>query len=353
MITIQRINDARTWDAALLRWPRPHVLQSWLWGECKAQTGWRAHRLLVLDGGTPVTAISLLCRSLGPLPIRVAYVPKGPILDWDDPRAAEAALSAVEAEARRHRALFVKVDPDVPADTPTGAAIQQLLQARGWRPSAEQIQFRNTVLLDLRPGEETLLGAMKPKWRYNIRLAQRRGVRVRAGAATDLSMFYALYAETSARDGFLIRPYPYYRVIWERFLMAGQGHLLLAEAEGQVIAGLFLLRFGPTAWYFYGASANQGRHLMPNHLLQWEAIRWARAQGCTTYDLWGAPDVLDERDPLWGVYRFKEGFGGRFTSWIGAWDFPVSRIGYWVYTVAMPRALELMRRRHQMSSMGV
>jgi peptidoglycan pentaglycine glycine transferase (the first glycine) len=348
MIAIQRIGDAQTWDAALMRWPRPHVLQSWLWGECKAQTGWQAHRLLVIDKNTPVAAISLLCRSLGRLPIRVAYVPKGPTLDWDDQKVAAAALSIVEAEARRCRALFVKVDPDVPADTPTGIAVQQLLRARGWRPSTEQIQFRNTVLLDLRPDEDALLAAMKPKWRYNIRLAGRRGVRVRAGTVADLPVFYALYAETSARDGFLIRPYPYYRVIWERFLAAKQGHLLLAEAEDRVIAGLFLFRFGPTAWYFYGASAGQGRHLMPNHLLQWEAIRWARAQGCTTYDLWGAPDTLDERDPLWGVYRFKEGFGGRFTSWIGAWDFPVSRAGYWLYTMAMPRVLDLMRRRHPM-----
>jgi len=351
MITVRRVDDPRAWDEALLRWPRPHVLQSWLWGECKVQTGWRAHRLLISQGNTPVAAASLLVRALGRSPIRIAYVPKGPILDWGAPEAAEAALAAIEREARRLRVFFVKIDPDVQAEAPEGEAVRRLLQARGWRPSPEQIQFRNTMLIDLRPDEDALLAAMKSKWRYNIRLAGRRGVRVRAGSVVDLQTFYALYLETSRRDGFLIRPFTYYQAIWEAFLRAGQGHLLLAEADGDVIAGLFLLRFGPTAWYFYGASSSQGRNRMPNHLLQWEAMRWAKAQGCTVYDLWGAPDTLDESDPMWGVYRFKAGFGGRFTSWIGAWDFPVSQVGYWLYMVAMPRVLDLMRRRHRTSSL--
>ena len=349
MIQVERIDDARAWDALLLRWPRPHVLQGWLWGTCKAQTGWQAHRLVISREGELLAAASLLCRTLGRLPARIAYVPKGPILNWEDPAAVEAALVAIEEEARRLRAWFVKIDPDVPADTAIGERAQQLLRARGWRPSPEQIQFRNTLLIDLRPSEEELLAAMKPKWRYNVRLATRRGVTVRSGTSTDLATFYALYQETSRRDGFLIRPYPYYRTIWERFLAARQGHLLLAEVEGTPVAGVFLLRFGPTAWYFHGASASRHRNLMPNHLLQWEAIRWARAQGCTTYDLWGAPDALDERDPMWGVYRFKAGFGGRFTRWIGAWDRPLSRAGYPLYTIAMPRLLALMRRWHRIT----
>ncbi len=350
MIAVRRIDEPQAWDEALLQWPRPHVLQSWLWGECKTQTGWQVHRLLVTNEEAPVAAIALLVRALNRLPFRIAYVPKGPTLNWEDPQAVQAALEALEAEARRQRVLFVKIDPDVPADTSAGEEVRRLLKARGWRPSAEQIQFRNTLLIDLRPDEEALLLAMKSKWRYNIRLAQRRGVTVRAGTPADLGTFYALYAETSQRDGFLIRPFPYYRLVWQRFLEAGQGHLLLAEVEGQPIAGIFLLRFGPTAWYFYGASSHRERRRMPNHLLQWEAIRWARAQGCTTYDLWGAPDVLEKSDPMWGVYRFKAGFGGRFTAWIGAWDYPVSQAGYRFYNFAMPRVLEIMRRRHRLQA---
>ncbi len=203
------------------------------------------------------------------------------------------------------------------------------------------------MISDLTRDEETLLAAMKPKWRYNIRLAERRGVVVRAGTQADLPVFYALYRETGRRDGFLVRPFEYYRTIWERFMAQGLAHLLLAEVEGQPVAGLILFRFGPTAWYFYGASGNQGRELMPNHALQWAAMRWAKAAGCSRYDWWGAPDVLDETDPMWGVYRFKQGFGGEFVPHIGAWDYPTSRLGYWGYTVAMPRVLDVMRRRHR------
>jgi lipid II:glycine glycyltransferase (peptidoglycan interpeptide bridge formation enzyme) len=156
-----------------------------------------------------------------------------------------------------------------------------------------------------------------------------------------------MYVETGARDGFLVRPFTYYRAIWERLLAGGLAHLLLAELEGTPIAGLILFRFGPTAWYFYGASTSRDRELMPNHALQWAAMRWAKSLGCTRYDWWGAPDALDESDPMWGVYRFKQGFGGEIVPWIGAWDYPVSPLLYWLYTVAMPRIMERMRRRHR------
>lgn len=346
-MTLDCLTDASAWDSALLSLPQPHVLQSWAWGETKTQTGWRARRLVWREGDRPVAAAALLARRLNArLPLAVAYVPKGPILDWADAGRVEAVLARLEAEARSAHAIFVKIDPDVRADTPVGAAVAAALARRGWRPSREQIQYRNTVVSDLAPDEEALLAGMKPKWRYNIRLAERRGVSVRDGAAADLPAFYAMYAETGARDRFLVRPFDYYRAIWDRFLAERLGRLLLAEVDGAAVAGLFLFRFGSTAWYFYGASTAQGRELMPNHALQWAALRWARAAGCTRYDWWGAPDVLDESDPLWGVFRFKQGFGGEFTPWIGAWDYPANRAAYWAYTVAMPKALAVMRRRH-------
>ena len=366
--------DAAVWDAALRKLPQPHILQSWAWGELKAQTGWAAKRLVwdtrsddlsrpMHDGATEFAttnaaqeagqgrgraAAALLIRRLHPrLPIAIAYIPKGPLLDWSDAELVEAVLSRIETEARRVRAIFVKIDPDVRADTDVGQRVIAVLQRRGWRFSTEQIQYRNTVVNDLTPDEDALLAGMKPKWRYNIRLAERRGVAVRGGATADLPAFYAMYAETGGRDGFLVRPFAYYRAIWERFLADDLGHLLLAEVAGQPVAGLFLFRFGPTARYFYGASTDQSRELMPNHALQWAAMCWAKSAGCTRYDWWGAPDILDESDPMWGVYRFKQGFGGEFTRGIGAWDYPTHRAAYWAYTVAMPKVLDLMRGRHR------
>jgi len=242
--------------------------------------------------------------------------------------------------ARRDRAIFIKIDPDLaPAD---GA----ILLDRGWRLSAEQIQFRNTMLIDLTPSDDQLLAAMKSKTRYNVRLAEKKGVRVRSGSVADLDRLYAMYAETARRDGFIIRPIDYYRDAWGSFIQSGLAQPLIAEVAGEAVAGLILFTFAQRAWYMYGMSRNAHREKMPNYLLQWAAMQWAKARGCAVYDLWGAPDELSEADSMWGVYKFKEGLGGVFTPHAGAHDFVISRFGYWLYSVAMPRVLNLMRRRH-------
>jgi len=269
------------------------------------------------------------------------YVPKGPALDYGDEGLLQRVLADLEEIARRARALFIKIDPDVRAEE---TAVIETLRRHGWVPSREQIQFRNTVLLDLTRTSEEMLAAMSQKTRYNVRLAERKGVTVRKGSLADLHLLYRMYAETAARDGFVIRPETYYHDAWGSFIKAGLAQPLIAQVAEEPVAMVIIFRFGARAWYMYGASRNAHREKMPNHLLQWEAMQWARAQGCTVYDMWGAPDELNESDPLWGVYRFKEGFGGEFVRHIGAWDFPVSRPGYWLYTTVMPRVLDAMRR---------
>jgi lipid II:glycine glycyltransferase (peptidoglycan interpeptide bridge formation enzyme) len=219
------------------------------------------------------------------------------------------------------------------------------LAQRGWTLSRDQVQFRNTVTLDLRGSEADLLAGMKQKTRYNLRLAERKGVRVRAGSAADLDLLYRLYAETSLRDGFVIRGQDYYQAAWGRFMRAGLAQPLLAEVDGEPVAALVVFHFARTAWYMYGMSRAAHRDKMPNHLLQWHAIRRARAQGCDTYDFWGAPDAFVESDPLWGVWKFKEGFGGQVVRHLGAWDYAPSAAMYGLYTRVLPRVLNLMRRR--------
>lgn len=345
MRTIQvQVTDPGGWDRALLALPNPHIRQTWAWGEFKSRDGWSAARFLFEEGGRTVAAASILQRRLPPLPVSILYVPKGPVLDWTDTDLAGRALAALEQLARRRQAIFVKIDPDVyyagavPSFSPRparGLETARLLTARGWRFSDEQIQFRNALLLDLARPEQDLLATMKEKTRYNIRLAERRGVNVRLGSGADLSHFYRLYGETAQRNA------------WGRFLDEGLAHLLLAEVNGEVIAGLLLFAFGATAWYMYGASADRYRELMPNYLLQWEAIRFARSLGCTLYDLWGAPERLDESDPLWEVVRFKQGLGGEMARGLGAWDYPASRPGYRLYTATTPHYLDHLERHEQ------
>jgi peptidoglycan pentaglycine glycine transferase (the first glycine) len=338
--------SATEWNAALAALPTPHVLQSWEWGEFKSRYGWRPERQLWLENDRPCAAASALTRRLGHWPAAVSYVPKGPTLDYGDSVLLNQILAHLEATARRERALFVKIDPDVRANTAKGKAVVETLRHRGWRPSGEQIQFRNTMLLDLTRTPDEILAAMKSKWRYNIRLSERKNVAVRQGTLADLSLLYQMYVETAARDGFVMRAEEYYRDTWGSFIEAGLAQPLVAEVGEEAVAMVIIFRFAERAWYMYGASRDAHREKMPNHLLQWEAMLWAREQGCTVYDMWGAPDVLDESDPMWGVYRFKQGFGGEFVEHIGAWDFPVSRLGYWLYTSMMPRVLDTMRRAY-------
>jgi peptidoglycan pentaglycine glycine transferase (the first glycine) len=352
-VVVRMVDTAEEWRSLLRRLPEPHVLQSWEWGEVKAQTGWHARRYL-LTGAAGEAAFQLLWRQpIGRVPLRMAYVAKGPLLDWDNLNLLDITLDAIEREARLLKCIYVKIDPDVREETTTGRLLLHALQRRGWRFSADQVQYKNTGYSDLAVGEAALLAQMKQKWRYNVRLAEKRGVAIRQGSEQDFRAFYALYAETGARDGFLIRPYEYYAETWHTFLHAqGQegnpagGVLLLAQHPDDAlpVAGLFLLRYGDRAWYFYGASSERHRRDMPNYLLQWEALRWAMAQGCTVYDWWGAPTHPDDlEDAMHGVWQFKQGFGAELQPHVGAWDFPLSPTLYGLYQDVMPAVLEWMR----------
>ncbi len=357
-LTPTPITDPGTWNAVLRALPAAHVLQTWEWGAFKqGETGWTPERFTFSAGGAVVAAASILTRHVGPL--RVIYVPKGPALDYDNAEHVRAVLSALEQIARQRRTIWLKIDPDViagtgipgsesdrpPRDNPTGQRLMAQLRGRGWRFSASQVQFRNTLTLDLTQDEDTILMSMSQGTRRKVRTGPKKGVSVRpATTPADLQRLYDLYTVTGERQGFLIRPPAYYREAWARFIDAGLAQAFVADYDGTPLAGLVLFHFGSKAWYFYGMSSNEERNRMPTYLLQWEAIRWARAHGYTTYDFWGAPDTFDEDDPLWGVYRFKDGFGGTVVRHIGAWDYAPNPALYWAYERLMPRVLGAMRR---------
>lgn len=294
----------------------------------------------------------------------VLYVPKGPLMDWNEAVLRQRVLDDLQVFAQRQGAIFVKIDPDVllgtgiPASEEAvedngGQAVRSDLTRRRWLFSSDQIQFRNTVLIDLSPSEEELLVRMKQKTRYNVRLAGKKGVTVRAGTPADLSMLYKMYAETSVRDGFVIRDETYYQTVWQTFMSNPPSSFrlhpsvepLIAEVDGQPSAAIFIFYFAGKAYYLYGMSREAQREKMPNYLLQWEAMRRAKAAGCTVYDLWGAPDEFNASDTLWGVFRFKEGLGGKVVRTLGAWDYPASPMFYKLYTQTLPKILDVMRSR--------
>jgi peptidoglycan pentaglycine glycine transferase (the first glycine) len=339
------------WNDLISALPQPHFLQTTQWAQVKSRFGWQPlHQTWNNPDGSPRAAALVLQRQVS-IPglgqrLRILYAPRGPLLDWQDPLLRRQVLADLEALARRQGAIFIKIDPALvlPGDPPA-AEIQADMQTHGWQPSPEQVQFRSTVIVDISSSDEEILARMKQKTRYNIRLAQRKGVQIRSGDQADFPLLYRMYAETAERDGFVIREQSYYTTVWSTFMDAGMAEPLLAVVEGEPVAALILFHFAQTAWYFYGMSRPLHREKMPNYLLQFEAMRTARALGCRTYDLWGAPDVFDESDPLWGVYRFKEGLGGSLVRTAGAWDLPIRPRLYRLYTHTLPRLLDWMRRR--------
>lgn len=354
--------DGLTWNRWIADLPGAHILQTWQWGEVKSRFGWQPLTQVWRDSQGEVIAAALVLVRTIPLAgfaarLRVMYVPKGPVLhDWGDPELRSRVLKDLKALAHRQGAIFIKIDPDVRlgegfprskdgGEDPIGQALSADLKENGWRFSGEQVQFRNTVLVDLSASEDELLARMKPKTRYNIRLAGRKGVLVRTGTEEDFGLLYQMYAETSIRDGFVIREEAYYREVWGTFLRAGLAEPLIAEVSGEPVAAVVIFFFAGKAWYLYGMSREVHREKMPNYLLQWEAMRRAKASGCRCYDLWGAPDTFDETDRVWGVYRFKEGLGGIVVRHIGAWDLPVRPYSYRLYTEILPKVVDWMRKR--------
>jgi lipid II:glycine glycyltransferase (peptidoglycan interpeptide bridge formation enzyme) len=395
------LKKSKIWNNIVCTLPGAHILHTWEWGEVKSQYNWTpVHLVWVKEDhnsqkinlvelsdsdigkdilGNPARIVAVALVLMRSLPIkgfasklRVLYLPKGPLVTkWGDDCIRKAIFSDLRKFARRQGAILIKIDPDVPygegisepdegLDDSLGTTVTRDITKMGWIFSNEQIQFKNTILVDLTPSEDELLMLMKQKTRYNIRLAERRGVTVRLGSAEDIDMLFDMYVETAARDGFVIRDEGYYRAVWNTYMRKGHNfhqdeeevkidvpiaEPLIAEVDGDPVAGLILFRFAKQAWYLYGMSRGTHRKLMPNYLLQWEAIRRAKVMGCEVYDLWGAPDEFNEMDPLWGVYRFKKGLGGKVVRTIGAWDYPIRPFYYRLYSQIIPLGLNMFRRR--------
>ncbi len=380
--------DRNAWNSIISNLPNPHFLQTYEWGQVKAKYGWTPlYAIWSSDGKYTVlketdlrplstndcaAAALILKRQIlrngFAARLSILYSPKGPLLDWRNEPLRNRVLGDLQVFAKKQGAIFLKMDPDTVLGTGIpggekdsqdagGQALVNELKRRGWQYSADQIQFRNTVLIDLTSSEDAMLARMKQKTRYNVRLAEKKGVTLRIGTVNDFSKLYKMYAETSVRDGFVIRDEDYYQTVWQLFVSNQQTAIknqkseiafaepLIAEVDNQPVAAIFVFYFAGRAWYVYGMSRNAHREKMPTYFLQWEAIKRAKAYGCTVYDLWGAPEVFDESDSMWGVFRFKEGLGGQVVRTLGAWDYAPSPLWYKLYSEIIPRVLDVMRSR--------
>jgi len=329
-IRILEYPDARAWDDFVAA-HGGHVLQSSPWGELKTRFGWSAHRVALARDDALIAGAQILFRRL-PLGLRFAYIPRGPVVGPNDSNTVTALFDALCHAAKSRYAFALKIEPNW-LDVPTSNF--QLPTSNFRLLTSNSIQPRTTIHLDLTPDLDAILAQMKPKWRYNIRLAERKGVTVREGSADDLATFHRLMQVTSARDKFAIHSENYYRAAFELFTARDYARLFVAEYAREPLAMIFVTAFGGEAIYLYGASSNAHRERMPNHALHWAAIQWAKARGCARYDLWGLGATTDaDAHTAHGLYQFKQGFGGAVVRYAGAYDVVFSRWRYAVYARA-------------------
>jgi len=313
------------WNRFLAKYSDAHLLQMGEWGELKADFGWRPVRFILDDG----LGVQILFRRL-PLGLTLGYIPK---LAFSDELLAfsDRFWAEVDSISKKNHAVFLKVEPDAWDE-------KFSIQNAEFRISKHNIQPPRTLVLDITKSENQILAGMKQKCRYNIRLAQKKGVTVHAW--DDISAFHEMAMVTGGRDNFGVHSKEYYQRAYDLFHPKETCELMVAKFEGKPLASLMVFMNGKRAWYVYGASNNEERNRMPTYLLQWEAILWAKARGCEEYDLWGVPDEDEEtleaqfesrHDGLWGVYRFKRGFGGELKRTPQALDRVYNPLLYWVY----------------------
>ena len=326
------------WDDFVAGHPHGSLLQTTQWAQLKNRFGWHSHRVWLRQDGQLVAGAQVLYRSVAFGAIKMGYIPHGPLVNWNDDEQVAVLLNQLDQSAYQNRAGIMKLEPLLWEDELPPAGWQAITQRHNLRIPSDTIQPPRTILLDLHPAGDDILAAMKQKTRYNIRLAEKKGVTVRQGDLNDMPAFVRLLAETARRDTFSIHDPRYYRSAMELF--PEQSALLLAEYEGQPLAGVMVFATGQTAAYLYGASGSAERQRMPAYAAQWAAIQWAKARGCTHYDFWGVPDYPLEtletefttrQDGLWPVYRFKRGFGGELRRTVGAADRVYNNLLYRLY----------------------
>ena len=329
---------------------KPHFLQTKFWSNFKCLHGWKS---LYFKGTSYLGDfyVSILLRRFAKK-FTIAYIPLGVafsslILDGFYYNSVEYLnfLNEFAEEIKKHlpkNTFCIRIDP--PINFYSLEAKKDFLNVtksiqKGIIPALTDIQPPDTVILNLSKSEDDLLNSMKSKWRYNIRLAEKKGVIIEKCGAEAIEDFYEIFTETATRDGIAVHGKNYYKSLLElssENTEKAEVSLYVAKHEGDVLAGIITLFTETEAVYLYGASSNKKRNLMASYLLQWSAIKDAKAFGAKSYDFYGIPPENDENHPMYGLYRFKTGFGGDecIIHRIGSLDIPLKKGIYNCYSLA-------------------
>ena len=381
MQTIQfKENQKESWNEFVAENNSESFLQSWEWGSFQKSLGRKIWRIGIvedesLSGGKSenikyqisnikfnLLAVALIVKQDLPFGRSYFYCPRGPVIKisnikYQESKILEILFGEIKKIGKKEKSLFLRIDPPIGCNRREQACLFSTIRIK---KSPNEIQPRNTLILDITKSEEELLKEMKQKTRYNIRLAERKGVKIintkyQIPNTKYFKEFWELVKETSQRDKFSSHNKNYYWKILEigtqdtrsnnqkntnnqaaknkKYL---QVKLYLAEYDHKIIAANIVLYFGDMAVYLHGASSNEYRNVMAPYFLQWRQIMDAKKAGCKRYDFWGVSS--DTECPRWGhsvswggITKFKKGFGGYEKNYIGAYDLIFDNIGYPIY----------------------
>lgn len=315
---IREIQDKNEWDKFVLSFAMSQFLHAWHWGEYEAKLGKKIWRLGVFNQNKLIGALALV-KNILPAGRSYLYSPRFPILKEKAP--ADVFINKIKEIGKREKSIFWRVDlfnADIFKEI-------KLKKIKDFQPS-------RTLLIDLTKPEEEILAVMHSKTRYNIRLAEKKGITVHQGQSEeDIKTFIKLTAETAARDNFKSHGPSHYKKLLS--LDKNLIKLFLAEYQGKILAANIMIYFGDTCTYLHGASSNEHKNLMAPHLLQWHCISEAKKVGYKYYDFWG---INEKKWP--GVTRFKKSFVNEKTgieiSYSGTFDLVLDKKWYLLYSLA-------------------
>ena len=322
-------NDKARWNEFIYSEPSGSFMQTWQWAsiqEILGNTFWR----YIVEGGGEVVGVFFVVRRDLPFGRSWLYIPRGPVVaekNIQNKKVWQCIESTVRALAKEQGAIFVRIDPSM-------SSYPNFLN--NWKPSDRQVQPQHTLLLNLSASEEDLLTNMHSKTRYNVRLAEKKGVTVRFSTALkDIDVFLSLAKEVHSRTQFRFHPPNYYRAMLAALSPNHMFEIAIAEHSGQPLAAHLMVYAGGVATYVHGASSHEKRSFMAPQYVYWKTIQRAKEKKCHTFDFYGVAPKNAQKNHSWsGITRVKEGFGGTRKSFAGARDLVMSEGMYEMFNIA-------------------
>lgn len=348
IITKEQIPE---YEAFLSSHPKGHFAQSILWAKQKPMWHWEAIVSRDPEGRIKGSMAVLIRKIIPGMPYTMMYACRGPVTDLNDRETLKDLVDGAKKLAKKHHSYVIKIDPDVPSSE---KAYTEILKSLGFSPigggaefDAIQPQYVFRLSTQDKTSEELLM-ALPQSTRRKVRAGAKKGVTTKICGKEAVPDFARLMLETGVRDNFVTREASYFESMLDN--LGEHARLYMAYYEGQAIAGTLAIWYGDKVWYLYGASSNEHRNLMPNYMLQWNMIEWAVEKHCRLYDFRGVPGQVGEDHPLYGLYKFKLGFGGDYVEFVGEMDLVLKPFINWFVNTGKPIFMDVRQKLYMLKN---